>query len=195
MKITKKDFENLKNITIKDVSNIEKILTKEEFFDYIEKTFLENKEKIFKDIEYSTVDLKKENLNHFTLNNVFQYLNIEIMKINSFNVVGGLTDEIKNNIKKIINEKFKNEILPNKNNLLSKNIIIDSNNLFNPTEKDILFNRLKEVEPIILRDVIYKDDKKEYKYDITINKNLNVSLSFLSIKDLALTHNSGLNFS
>lgn len=193
MKITQKDFENLKNITIKDFSNIEKILTKEEFFYYVENIFLENKEKIFKDTEYSIIDFKKENLNHFTLNNIFKYLNIEIMKINSFNIVTGLTDEIKNNIKKIINEKLKNEILPNKNKELTKNITIDSKNLFNPTEKDILFNRLKEIEPIILRDVIYKDDKKEYKYDIVINKNLNVSLSSLSIKDLSLTHNNGFN--
>lgn len=194
MKITQNDYKNLKYVTIKDISNVEKLLTKEEFLNFIEKTFLENKENILKNTGYSSIDLKIDSLNNYILNNVFQYLNIEILNINTLNSNGVLTEEIKNFLKKKINDKIKKEVINNEKNIVNKVINLNKENLFDDVEKTALINRLKEIEPIILRDVILKEKNKEYKYDITINKNLDISLSFLTIKDLTLT-SSELSYS
>lgn len=189
MKITQNDYKNLKYVTIKDVSNVEKLLTKEEFLNFIEKTFLENKENILKNTGYSSIDLKIDSLNNYILNNIFQYLNIEIININTLNSNGVLTEEIKNFLKKKINDKIKKEVINNEKIIVNKVINLNKENLFDDVEKTALINRLKEIEPIILREVILKEKNKEYKYDITINKNLDISLSFLTIKDLTLFSN------
>lgn len=196
--LTKTELEKLKNIKIVDISNIEKILNKTDFIEYIKKQY-ELKIPREKQDYIPSMDFDDLNINNMKLNVLIKLLNINILEYNivkksDFNT-NIIKEKINNYLKQNLlnNEEFKKIKFTKENEKNRKSFIIDDKILNLSDMENIKNNIFNKKSPLIIRDNNINIDNKKYNFDIIVDENFDITVDYIKRLENNLNLNSELN--
>lgn len=196
--LTKTELEKLKNIKIVDISNIEKILNKTDFIEYIKKQY-ELKIPREKQDYLPSMDFDDLNINNIKLNVLIKLLNINILEYNIVKKSDFSTNIIKEKINNYLkqnllnNEEFKKIKFTKENEKNRKSFRIDDKILNLSDMENIKNNIFNKKSPLIIRDNNINIDNKKYNFDIIVDENFDITVDYIKRLENNLNLNSELN--